>query len=54
MLLAGRPEESSFYSRQKQEFSLFSITTRTALGPTQFSNQWMPEDIFPGNKATGA
>jgi hypothetical protein len=54
MLMARRPEESGFNSRQEKEIFLFSVTFISALVPTQPSNQWMTGDISPGNKAIGA
>jgi hypothetical protein len=38
----------------EREKFLFSIASRSALGPTQPLNQWGPDGYYPGSKAAGA
>jgi hypothetical protein len=43
-----------FDSRRGLETFLFTTASRTALGPTQSSIQWVPGGSFPGCKTAGA
>jgi hypothetical protein len=46
-------EEPGFDSRQGEEIFLFSVTSRSALGPAQARIQWVSGAVSPGVKPQG-